>query len=200
MSYSVTTTIQPLKEPVLIADVKLQARIDLAAEDDLITSNIITARMLLEDHLSRSFITQTNRLIIDQFPSSGNMNRVIQLPRHPLQSIDSVNYIDEDGNAQVVATSVYGTDLIGQPGSVFLLDGQSWPDDVRWQPNAVYIDFVAGYGLEGSDVPEPIKYWLKACGALADDLREIDVFSLMPVSQLGGYRVVIKQEFKPWTS
>lgn len=200
MSYSVTTIVSPAVEPVDIDYIKLVARIDINDEDEFLESNIVAARALIEPHLGISLITQTNRMILDCFPWKGRHANQIQLPRWPVQSVESVNYVDSDGNAQVLDSSVYGETLIGKPSAIFLLSGQSWPA-TRVQPSAVWIDFVSGYvAADPDDLPDivrPIQFWISACGALADDIRELDIFSIQPVSHLGGMRVIMKQKFHP---
>lgn len=192
MSYSVSTIVEPLTEPVTVDDVKAQARIDLDDENDWITGNITAARQAIEPHLSRSLMPQTNRMVLDCFP----LGCIIQLPRSPLRSVTEVGYVDEDGVDQILATSVYGKDIRSEPGSIFLLNEQSWPE-TRKQPGAVWIDFISGYD-DADAVPQPIKNYIMACGAFQDDLRELDVLAVMPVRQLGGYRKPISQVFDSW--
>lgn len=150
-----TLTTAPATEPLTLADAKLQTHVDGTAEDDLITSFIASARSEAETRTGRALITQTWTLYLDHFPESGE----IDLPRPPLQSVTSVQYIDTDGVLTTLATSEYTVDTSGELGRVHLAYDKSWPD-VRIERNAVRVEYVAGYGA-ASDVPEDIRSWCR---------------------------------------
>lgn len=74
--------------------------------------------------------------------------------------MQSVQYKDEDGATQTLASSVY--ELAGD--KVFLVPGQEWPA-VRGGSGSVWINYTAGYsaGNEAAQqdaVPYGIKAWL----------------------------------------
>jgi hypothetical protein len=62
----------------------------------------------------------------------------------PVQSVDSVTYVDGSGDTQTLDPSLYESDTISEPGRVCPVWGGSWPY-ARQQPNSVQVTFTAGY-------------------------------------------------------
>ncbi len=139
-------------EPVTPADVKLYARVAHTVEDALITSWIKAARKLAEDYQHRSFIDQTYRMVYDAFPDT-----CIDFPRPPLKGVTSVKYYDTEDTEYTFDASNYTVDLISEVGRLSLNYGISWPTITLRPINAVIIDFSAGYGADGSAVPDSVK-------------------------------------------
>lgn len=137
------------------ADASLGADVSI---DELIAGYIVAAREYVEQYLARPLITQTWRYTLDTFPPD-SVN-YIEIPRSPLISVSSITYVDDDGNTQTLATSVYSVDADSKPGAVRLKYDQEWPD-TRDQPNAVTINFTAGYGAAPANVPASTKQAMK---------------------------------------
>ena len=156
-SFSLATP--PALEPVTLAEAKAHARIDTTTDDALISNLIIAARQWAERYTGRAFITQTWTLAIDmllsgkQWPDDAN---AINLPRAPLQSVTTVQYYDDSDAATLWATSNYFVDTSREPGRLVLRSGSTWPSPTRVAYSLI-ITYVAGYGPDGSSVPEPIK-------------------------------------------
>ena len=146
----------PAIEPVTVAEVKLDARIDVADLDATLTLLITGARRVAEDRTGRSLITQTWELVLDAFPSAG-----IEVGKLPIQSITSVKYYDSDGVLQTLSSANYVLDTDTLPGWILPAYGVSWPA-THAVSNAVIIRFVTGYGAAASDVPAEIKLWIRA--------------------------------------
>jgi len=162
----------PALEPVTLGEAKQHCRVEIPDDDALIAGYILAARDHVERETRRAIITQTWDLRID----SHLWNRIdsrwpiywaggrygfctgIELPRPPLQSVTSVSYVDLAGVSQVLAANQYQVVVRnGQSGEGLIVPayGVSWPD-VRDQPDAVTVRFVAGYG--GSElVPHAIR-------------------------------------------
>lgn len=140
----------PAIEPVTLQEVKDHLRITVADDDTVLTFLITSAREHIEDMLSRALITQTWELVLDRFPDC------IELPYPPLQSVQSILYIDEEGFQQTLAPSVYTADAKRDPGRIVPAYGQQWPS-TRREINAVAITYKAGYGDFEIDVPGPIR-------------------------------------------
>lgn len=133
------------------ADASLGAPLSEDAE----TARWITAARREAERISlRAFVSQTWRLLLDSFPCEGE----IELPLPPLSSVTAITYLDENGDSQTVDADTYVVDASGAKGRVYLKYGESWPT-TYCQPNAVQIEFVAGYG-EPADVPEDFKSWI----------------------------------------
>lgn len=168
-SFSLITP--PSVEPVLLADVKQQARIDTTADDALITNLITGARQWAEKYTGRGFITQSWQLARDTWPGASErwwdgvrqgpisgLDDVgyISLPRAPLQSVTSVTVYDNTDTPTVWGSGNYYVDTIREPGRIALRLGSVWPVATR-TANGIIIQYVVGYGSDGSSVPEPIK-------------------------------------------
>ncbi len=154
----------PTDEPLTLTELKNQLRIDSNDEDTFLRSLITVARRLLERYTFRSFMTQTWQLNLDAFPSSDE--ECIRLPMGPVQSVTSVTYYDESGVQQTLSPSVYKTDIVSEPGRIYLAENESWPTNVLDELNAVTIIYVAGYESADS-VPSELKQaMLLMCGDL----------------------------------
>lgn len=149
----------PSTEPLTVDEARLQILETDTAQDAALEAWIATAREQLDGPdgiLGRALITQTWELLLDRFPC----DREIALPLPPLQSVESIKYLDASGVEQTVATSVYGADIAAQPGVVYLKRGQSWPVTFD-ERNAVVIRFIAGYGDDADAVPQRLRSAMK---------------------------------------
>lgn len=122
--------VDPAVEPVTVAEVKEQLRIDGDEEDTLLETMITTARQLAEEETGRAFITQTWETTFWE-----GSNR-IRLPRPEVQVIESVT--DRDGETLEYQLR----------GRVLVLAYPAREVTVRW---------VAGYGPKPEDVPYTIR-------------------------------------------
>jgi uncharacterized phiE125 gp8 family phage protein len=134
------TTVSPAVEPVTLAEVKLQLKIETAdTADDTLISNLIKAvRAYAEGYLNRAIIAQTIKLSLDEFP------REIRLPLPPLHKVVSIRYKDTAGDWQTLASTVYDVDNQSEPGRIVLAYNQAWPG-IRGDINGVEITINAGY-------------------------------------------------------
>jgi uncharacterized phiE125 gp8 family phage protein len=145
----------PAVEPISLAEAKAHLRVEVANDDELIDSLIAAVRQGVEER-GYVLITQTWDLHLDRFPG------VIRIPRAPVQSIDSVSYVDTDGATQPLALSLYTADLTATPARIVPAYGESWPA-TRPVPKAVTVRFVAGYGNGATPdlVPERVLQAMK---------------------------------------
>lgn len=72
-------------------------------------------------------------------------SREIELPRSPLISVTSVKYYDAEGEQQTFSANDYLVITGYEPGMIYLKEGNEWPE-LYDRPDAVQIEFVAGYG------------------------------------------------------
>ena len=144
-----TRTTGPATEPVTLAEAKAHCRIDHDAENSLITALIVTAREYVEAATDQALITQDWTLTLSRFPAAGCP---ISLPKKPLQSVLSVSYRDTDNQVQ----SLDPADLIIVGQQLFYAYDELWPAIGNW-PGPVTIDFRAGFGDDGSAVPQTLK-------------------------------------------
>lgn len=145
-------------EPVTVEEVKDWLRIDSDDEVDTLRSLIKAARQKCETYTRRQFITATYKYYLDDFPSDAT--DILVLPRPPLQSINSITYVDTAGDTQTWSSDEYSADTKTEPGRVKLGYTYVWPAS-RNQRHAVTVTYVAGYGDSASFVPESIKTAVK---------------------------------------
>jgi uncharacterized phiE125 gp8 family phage protein len=142
-------TVDPVVEPVTLADAKAHLRIDGGGEDDLLNGLIRAARDEVEKATGTALIDQSWRLALDDWPAED----VVLLLRHPVREIQSVTIYGADGGASLVDPSSYQFDSLSRPARLHF--------DVRPEPlralNGVEIDFAAGFGEAGTDVPDLLK-------------------------------------------
>jgi hypothetical protein len=172
----------PATEPVSLADAYDYARV--TTPDDALMSSLITAaREYAETYTRRQFVTATWLYALDAFRASfigpgydtfrqpatlpqtlgsfpfGTMSypwNVIDIPLPPLQAIDSIVYIDPNGQQQTLDPSQYIVDAVTQWGRITPSFGQIWPP-TRPQLNAVQITFTAGYATLPQKIVQAIK-------------------------------------------
>lgn len=148
----------PVLEPITVADVKAQCRIDSDAEDEKIEGLIVAFRSSVDGKdgtLCRACITQTWDLYLDRFPQSSK--NPIQIPLPPLQSIASVQYYDTNGVLQTLPAENYFVHSIAEPAELYPAYNMSWPQAFD-RAGSVIIRFVAGYGDNPADVPGAIRH------------------------------------------
>lgn len=151
----------PTAEPISVAEAKAWARVDLQADDVLIAGLITSMRQHFDGKdawFGRALMTQTWDLALDCFPYEWPY--VIRLPLPPLQGVSSVTYLDSNGVSTVLPTTEYFVDTKSEPGRLMPTYGKLWPS-ARKTINAITVRFVAGYGDKPTDVPDPIRTWLK---------------------------------------
>jgi uncharacterized phiE125 gp8 family phage protein len=136
----------PATFPVTLAEAKAQCRVLHTDEDDFITALIAAATGHVEKSCGLGLIAQTWRLSLDGFADT------IQLPLAPIQSVTSVEYLDEAGDLQTASASLYTVDTTDVPGRIVLNDGEDWPE-TQVVINAVRVTYVVGYATP----PAPIK-------------------------------------------
>lgn len=146
-------TSDPAVLAVSITEAKKQLEIygSEEAHDAQVQRLIEAAVEHVEQYTRRALITQTWRLTLNCFPTE------ILLPRPPVQSVSSITYVDDDGAAQTLSTSLYQTCLDSSPVRIVPAYNQTWPT-IRNIPEAVKVTYIAGYGDAGTDVPQQLRH------------------------------------------
>ena len=158
-------TVDASTEPVTLAEAKRHLREDLVNTDNDtdISAAIKAARHACEERLQRTLITTTWQLTLDAFPEA------IYLPMARIIAVSALQYYDADGALQTLSGADYLVDTASEPGYIVPGYGLSWPA-TQDRINAVVVTYTAGYGAAASDVPAPIKQWIKLA---LGDLYEI---------------------------
>ena len=151
----------PAAEPLTLAEAKLHLKLDVTADDDLITSLIVAARQHVETVTGRALVTQTWDIKYDEFPRE--LDAPIMLPKPPIASVTSVKYLDAAGVEQTWSSANYITDL---PSGAWAGFGRIRPGMSTAYPatyaviNAVTVRIVCGYGAAAA-VPDGLKAAMK---------------------------------------
>jgi len=140
----------PALEPVTLAEAKAFLRVDDAAEDALIATQITAARLHVESTTGRALIAQTWRAVLDCWP----LGRMVLLPVAPLAGLTAITAYDEAGGAHPIAPGQFQT----EPAPARLL----LPQTVEGMPvtrrrQGIEIDYAAGYGGTAEDVPADLR-------------------------------------------
>lgn len=143
-------TIAPVSPVVTLEECKLFAIIDIDDDDTVIQTLIDASTEYAQQFTNRQFITATFELYNDCFIQD------MVIPKGKLQSISSIEYMDENEAYQVLDISEYYS--YGEFDR-FRLHFKSMPNTATHK-NAIKITFVSGYGL-AVDVPSGIKSWIK---------------------------------------
>jgi uncharacterized phiE125 gp8 family phage protein len=179
MPMDLTLTTPPAVKPVSLAEAKDHLRVTHGDDDAYITMLIdVATRRLDARHgtLNRALITQRWLLKVDRFPvfcGHEGWPHAIELPFPPLLSVVSVKYLDPNGDEQTLAGTEYTVEISQFVGRILLGYGKSWPA-IRCVPGAVRIDFTAGFGPAGSDVPAPIRQAMLMFVAHLYETRSVD--------------------------
>lgn len=173
----VVRTVDAAAEPLTLAEAKLFLRVEVDADDDLISALITAARLRCEAIVNRSFVTTTWRLTLDYFPPysarslsllppaivGGYSDRnywlnlsdtAIELPYPPTLAVSSIAYVDPAGTTRTLDPSAYQV-AAGTPGQVTPAYGSIFPA-TRPQLGAVTVTYTAGYGPTAADVPKAV--------------------------------------------
>ena len=177
---NLTIITPPPFEPVTLAQVYAHLRLDpegspmTHADDAMLLRHIESARRHVEQMARRSLVQQSLRLSLATFPVSYDAWALGRAPRDtvrevrlispPLVAVDAVRYYDGDNALQTLdAANYYVTDE--QVPQLRFVPAFSAPT-LYDRPDAVRIDYRAGYAPEGSppetqadyvaNVPKPL--------------------------------------------
>ena len=146
----------PARQPVTLAEAKIQCRVDIDDDNELISDYINAATIRCQHAARRTFISTTYDGYFDSWPC-----RPIEFPFTPLQSVTGVYYTDEAEAEITWASSNYLVDLITEPGRLKYKSTAVIPSTILREVNGVRVRFVAGYGDNVTDVPEIYRQAIK---------------------------------------
>lgn len=152
--YGLTLSTAPTVEPVTTAEARKQVELPTSytTHDTHLDRLVKAARLKAEEITGRQICTATWDLFLDSFDYDEPW---LYVPKPPLQSVTSITYVDTDGATQTWTSTNYVVSVSREPGRIALAYGITWPS-IRFQPDAVRVRYVAGYGAAAS-VPESIK-------------------------------------------
>jgi hypothetical protein len=174
MRRSLRLTTAPAAEPITTAEAKSYLRVDHSDDDTIIDVFVAAARGACEDYTNRALINQSWTMFMDTFGGGAGQGvpayegihdgawiernvSWIELPKSPVVSLTSFEYIDNADAETAVPVASYITDTANEPGRLTLRTGSTWPTETIRSANGVKVVFVAGYGTAGSDLPANLR-------------------------------------------
>lgn len=130
-----------------------QCRTDNPDDFPTIEAAIPAAQRFLEEGYGVSIFEQTIALKMDHFP----LQDWVILPRGPVRSLTSVEYVDSADVTQTFAASNYYLDDSRQPERITLGFNKNWPTAILRGPGSVIVTYQAGHATNQAEVPANIK-------------------------------------------
>jgi uncharacterized phiE125 gp8 family phage protein len=166
----------PAVEPVLVAEAKAHLRLDDDNEEELIGALIAAARVAVETEIRRVLIAQSWRAIVETLSPDS-----VILPVTPALSVEAVRAVDASAAATVLDADDYEFDAADGSISIDRVTGA-----VRYE-----IDFSAGYGSSGIDVPQPLRQAIRLLVTHWYENRSAVVLGDDPTATPLGYRELV---------
>lgn len=134
------------------------AREALRRDDDSLDLSIgiaVNALVAEAEQITRcAFVNRGMRVTLDRFPDA------IRLAS-PTYSVESVQFLDTNGQVQTLDPVDYYVDKVTKPGYIVPAAGKRWPSTFG-RVNAVTVNFTAGYGPTDETVPSEVKHYILA--------------------------------------
>ena len=140
----------PASEPLSLVEAKNWVKVTDGADDALLQSLIVSARLAVEAATNRILITQQWRLTLDDWP----LNGALPLALTPVRSISRVRVLNGVGGAVDLSLSLFTLDASLDRARIMLGAPLLAPGVAS---AGISIDLVAGYGDAASAVPEPLR-------------------------------------------
>jgi uncharacterized phiE125 gp8 family phage protein len=144
----------PVREPVSLDETKAWLRLDSDDEDQLLSALIVSARLTLEAHTRRFFVTQSWRMTFDAWPASVLRRKSLSVPFAPMRSVAAIRVFDADDAEQTLDAETYRAPPAQERGRIVFREA---PQSPGRDGDGVEIDVVAGYGDDAADTPEPLR-------------------------------------------
>ncbi len=157
----------PSVEPISLDEAKAHCRVDGIAEDTLIASLILAARMHIERSLNVALIEQGWSLYLDAWPDRA----WVDLPLAPVIGLEAVRLYSPSDSFVTLNAGLFLLDGAGIRPRLVRREAQAWPLPGR-SANGIEIAFIAGYGSAADDVPMPIRLAIKMLVAHWYEMRE----------------------------
>ena len=184
----IETLTEPGKEPIGIKDTKEHLRLGEQEGDALVKSFIMVAREYAEAYTGKVFINRTLKLSMDNFYAvEGPLwegkregaympfyRNYFELPVGPTVSVSKIAHYSDSDRETIWDPSTYYLDKSMTPARVVIRENFSYPGNLR-RANAIEITYVAGFGVEPTDVPESLRVAMRQYVAYLYDHRGDDM-------------------------
>jgi len=131
----------------LLDEVKAYLRVTDTNSDNTINLHIASSIEYAQKYTNRQFGVATFELSIESLENG------FKLPKNPVQSIEKIEYMDEDGVYKTLDSSLYYLYEEYGIGTIFLKEPISLNISHKY---AIRITFIAGY----DDIPPAIRSWI----------------------------------------
>lgn len=138
----------PSAEPISLVELRAHLRLDIDIgsdvhpEDALILAYLSAAREHAELFVGFALAPQVWEMALDAFPADA-----VELEGGAVEAIQSVTYVDDQGDLQTVNPSAYTLDSYSTPNWLLpAFGGEGWPSTLP-VANAVKIRYQVGGGL-----------------------------------------------------
>ena len=174
----------PAIEPVTLAEAKAHLRLAGTDDDDYVAAMITAARIQVETATRRVLIDQTWRIFRDDWPADGRIDLTIA----PLKSVTAITVYDAEGEPTVLPPTAWLLDAASSPARLALTGAAPTPGRTI---NGIEIDVVAGYGLSGLSVPQPLRLAVMTLVARWYEDREGLAYGLVPSRVASAFEALV---------
>lgn len=143
----------PTALAVSLADAKVALRLNGSALDSIVDAWVRAITEHAEHLMGRSVMLQTWQALCESFDD------LERLPRLPVVSVSSVKYYDTANTLQTLDPSSYSVYSTEHFATVRTFG--TFPDAYE-RPDAVIVEYVAGYGTSDTATPSSIKAYILA--------------------------------------
>jgi len=156
-NWTIKRTSSPSELPVSLAEVKKHLRLSVSdtTHDDNLALLLTAATEKLEQDIDRQILTASYQQTQFCWNESDDPRAEVKLFKRAVTAVTSVKRIDESGSELALDPADYIFDAAR--GSLFPTGDSGWPSLKENVPNAVTIDFTAGYGVDAGCVPRLFK-------------------------------------------
>lgn len=166
--YNLTTTVPPTTEPVVYSDLFNYLKLIDDTDESLVTLLGAAGRAYVEGRTKLTLISSTYTVQFDTFSDCIGL----RLPRRPVTAVNSITYIDVNGNQQTLPTSQYLIDTKLWTRIRPAAPGVCFPFTYPGQANAVTVSFTAGTSTTAAGTPEMARLAIMAWVRTMYDNRE----------------------------
>lgn len=139
----------PDVEPISLTQAKNWLRIDHSDEDELVAALIASARLIVESASGRMLISQTWRIVMDEWPAGD-----IIVPLAPVSEVLALRMVSPTGASGLIAPSSYVAVVAGGHARIRFLTAPPAPQK---SIGGIEIDVELGFSSSPQGVPETLK-------------------------------------------
>lgn len=144
----------PTAPAVSLDDAKLHLRVENSLEDTLIEAQVDAATQAAEHIMQRGVMPQQRAYTAHGFPA-GSCPMTIRFGG--ITDIDSITYVDPDGQLQTLAASDYSVTISDR--LTYISPVLDWPDVDGLHPLPVSVIFNCGW-QDAAHVPAAVRSWI----------------------------------------